>query len=276
MVAWAVAANSSQPAGEDAIALVLDPKWRGPAARALGTTVVLCDPGTPNAFYRGLAKIVALGNTGGNDSLILADLTWFKEPLPLRTKGAFFERSLGRRTELSRSSELQKPLRTISVAVFHKILRHADAELQAMPNGLAEASSPFDLSQPAIARTFAETIEAVLAAYDHRCAFTGAHLEFLLKDEKDVPCVMIIPSARNGQVEPRNLIAAAPGPQAAFRDGSLAVDGNGGFLVALERIDPLLPNTLNRSRRLAIPKDPAFAPDPRKLRLHRKRIFADR
>jgi hypothetical protein len=273
MSAWALAANTSDFSGHDRVALTITRQLRIQAAYALGSTIVLVDPRTREAYYRGLANLMALEHLGGADVLVIAEVDLFPIPVPLEENGFYFERALGRMDNATRAIALNAPLRRLTNAAFRNILLRGDPDIGEVPSGLSEAAMSFELTQPTPESETGRTLAAVLKAYDNRCAFTGRTLELLLTDVQDIPCTMIIPFEDKGRFEPGNVIPAAPGPRAAFRAGKLSIDQDGGFLVALSGIEPQLPMSLNRSHKLAVPNDPTFAPDPGKLHEHRKVSF---
>ena len=109
----------------------------------------------------------------------------------------------------------------------------------------------------------------VFVAYGNRCAFTGADLSGRAASD---PLGVLLDLAPAAPMAAGRLIPAMPDAAYAYERGHLALGSRFEFLVALDRIDPELLERLNPIGRLAMPADPAFAPDSRLLKAHREQF----
>ncbi len=124
-----------------------------------------------------------------------------------------------------------------------------------------EARSPFVAA--------ATELDAIYAAWDYCCAFTG---EDLRREAAADPLGWLL---RIGPGDgPGQLIPAATDAIYAYENYHLALGANGAFLVALYRVAPELLERLNPAGHLFSPADPVFMPNPAALKAHRT-AFAD-
>ncbi len=128
--------------------------------------------------------------------------------------------------------------------------------------GFEEAQAPFGA---------ALDLTSVYAAWNHRCAFTGADLK---TEAQADPLGWLLRLDPAGGLAPGNLVPASTDAIHAYEQGHLAIGSRNEFLVALDVVDPEFLERLNPIGRLTMPTDPAHAPSTAALKAHRDE-FAD-
>lgn len=118
------------------------------------------------------------------------------------------------------------------------------------------------------------TLDALFAAYDMRCAFTGESIAAHAAIDPLGVLLLLGAPPTGGAIQASLAIPAVADAIFAYERGHLAIGARGEFLVALDRIAPELLERLNPIGRLALPTDPAFRPSPAALRAHREAFAA--
>lgn len=126
------------------------------------------------------------------------------------------------------------------------------------PEGFEEAQAQF--VTPA-------ALQAILAAYQYRCAFTGSDLT---REALADPLGTLLRLNGAGPVAAGNVIPADLDAIHAFERGHLAIGPRFEFLAALDRISPDFLERLNPIGRLTLPTDPLFYPNAALLKAHRE------
>lgn len=126
--------------------------------------------------------------------------------------------------------------------------------------GLAETQAPF---APAI------DLSALFAAYQFRCAFTGADLSAAAGIDPMGNLLRLGP----GELNFANALPATEDAIFAYERGHLAIGTRRQFLVALDVISPELVESLNPIGQLTPPKS-GPGPDPALFKAHREAFAA--
>ena len=124
--------------------------------------------------------------------------------------------------------------------------------------GFGEAQSGFAL-------TFDRS--ALLAAYGHACAFTGADLSAMGAADPAVALLALSPAVP--AADPTFFVPACDEAIHAYDSGHIAIGPRYNFIVDLERIDPEFLDRLNPNGRLRLPADAALRPASAVLKAHR-------
>jgi predicted restriction endonuclease len=112
-----------------------------------------------------------------------------------------------------------------------------------------------------------------LAAYGHKCAFTGMSPEPTPGLFSGLDLVPIRPLDEGGLAEMGNYLAAIPEMGAAFAAGHLGVGERDTILADLSGVGDTLLRQVNSSGKIHLPADPSLRPKPENLAFHRAYTF---
>ena len=138
--------------------------------------------------------------------------------------------------------------------------------------GLEEAAVPFGGFEAEPLESYTGLFQSVLRHYGYRCALTGLEAG-PVSAHSLLEVTPLRPRDAGGSLQVSNFLCLSAEAHRAFEAGHLTIGPGYEIIVDLSRLDPELLTRLNPDGRLALPSDPAAAPDPEGLAFHRSQVF---
>lgn len=214
---------------------------------------------------------------------VVGNLLEFDRPVPFRTGGEFFERSLQNENGTTNLGSFQRAVRLVPEPEFEAIVAFGMSDtarvIRTAPvtiPGLQEPPDTFErpIVQQVLNRHFRDAAFArqVREVYDATCAVTGLRL-LNGGGRPEIEAAHIRPVAENGPDSVRNGLALCRTAHWMFDRGLIGLGANDELLVARNHIDEDLRRLLAPDGRLRLPARTAERPHPKFARWHRDNVF---
>lgn len=212
------------------------------------------------------------------------DFLPFDRPVPFKEGQHYYEGGLRRDDGGTSKGAFGRSVRPISEREYNTILRAGFAHVlveeqpnrESVPFGFADEPATFErpIVERVVARPFRDAVfsSVVKTAYGNTCAMTGLKI-INGGGRSEVQAAHIRPVSHSGTDSVRNGIALCGTAHWMFDRGLLSLDDDYNILLAKEKVSGTVQRLINPDRRMILPPQPDFRPNPQWLRYHRESIF---
>jgi putative restriction endonuclease len=208
----------------------------------------------------------------------------FYRAVPFREGDHYYESGLRRDDGGTSKGAFGRSVRAMSEGEYDRVLRAGFAQVigEEQPRretpAFAFAEEPATFERPiverVVARPFRDAVfsSVVKTAYGNTCAMTGLKI-INGGGRSEVQAAHIRPVSESGTDSVRNGVALCGTIHWMFDRGLLSMDDDYNILLATGKVPNSVQCLINPDRRMILPPQPDFRPNPQWLRYHRETIF---